>query len=310
MAEGLRMFYARHKRDKSLRIPVSDIRPEDREDLICEYCDARIEWVKPHKRNGKNISAFLRLKKHVSHDPKCQNIVKTAITALVARSRNIEDGKNIIADDGSNFIFRMHVLTEASEAAGKARRAFDEESDPEKKAVKRICYQKTERRLSDYFNTATGVARIRAKIEENIDKQSLSELVKIDCNGKQISWNDFFYDEERYPILFKNASKIDHPVAILITVKDEKKHVKNQGGEFYGLNGEVCVIEHNDKTKDYFSPSLTCHSSDIFENLRPQDEILVVGKVKPSTRPWKENITYKNININIVNKKQISHIKS
>ncbi|ROU13468.1 hypothetical protein EB837_13405 [Kluyvera ascorbata] len=309
MAEGLRMFYARHKDDKSLRIPVSEIRPEGREDLICEYCDARIEWVKPHKRNGKNISAFLRLKKHVAHNPQCQNIVKMAINALVARSRNIEDGKNIIDDDGSNFIFRMHVLTEASETAGKARRAFDEESDPDKKTVKRIRYQKTERRLSDYFNTATGVAKIRAKIEESIDKQSLSELVKIDYNGKKISWSDFFYDEERYPILFKKSPKIDHPVAILITVKNEKKHLKNQGGDFYGLNGEVCIIENDDKTKDYFSPSLTCHSSDIFDNLLPQDEILVVGKVKPSTRPWKEDITYKNIGINIVNKKQISHIK-
>ena len=45
------------------------------------------------------------------------------------------------------------------------------------------------------------------------------------CNGKKISWNDFFYDEDRYPIFLKKTDKITHPVAILITVKEAQKHI-------------------------------------------------------------------------------------
>ena len=55
MAEGLKMFYARHERATHARIPVADIQESEREGLICGFCPARISWVKAHKRNGKNL---------------------------------------------------------------------------------------------------------------------------------------------------------------------------------------------------------------------------------------------------------------
>lgn len=310
MAEGLKMFYARHERDKINRISVSDIDQDDRDGLICEFCNAKISWVKAHKRNGKNISAFLRLQKNEEHALDCDNVVKSALKSLVAHSRNIEDGKLLIDVEESNFIFRMNVLIDASFASRKAQIAMDEEENPEQKAHKRIQYQKTEKRLTDYFSTAGGIARIRARIEESTDRKTLEELIKIDYNGQEISWNDFFYDEDRYPILFKKADKIKHPVAILVTVKSEQKQIKREKNEFYSLNGETCILEYNDKTKDYFSPSLTCNNSNFFEKLRTQDEIIVVGKIRPTTHPWREGKTYKNLNFNIINKKQIVRLKN
>ncbi|ECC1692326.1 hypothetical protein DPB93_07260 [Salmonella enterica subsp. salamae] len=309
MAEGLKMFYARHERDKSRRIPVAEIEQSDKKGLICEFCDAKIDCVKAHQRNGKNISAFLRLHKNESHRSNCGNIVKSAINALVAHSQSIEDGKPLIDNGESNFIFRMNVLIDATLTSKKAKIAMDEEINPEEKVRKRIRYQKAEKCLSDYFNTATGVARIRSKIEESTDKKSLSDLVKIVYDGKQISWNDFFYDEERYPVLFKKADKIKHPVAILITVKHQQKHVKTAKNEFYSLNGDVCVLENEDKTKDYFSPALTCNDETFFEKFQPGDEIVIVGNVRITTKPWIEGKTYKNLNFSIINKKQITRIK-
>jgi hypothetical protein len=123
----------------------------------------------------------------------------------------------------------MNVLIEASADLRKASFIPEEEADPEEKARKRIRYKKTEKRLADYFNTAAGIAKIRAKIEESSDKKTLSDLVKIDYNGKKISWNDFFYDEDRYPILFKKAAKITYPVAILITVKKRENTLIMKG---------------------------------------------------------------------------------
>ena len=272
MAEGLKMFYARDARNIHSHIPVADIKESERDRLICEFCPAKISWVKAHKRNGKNISAFLRLQKNEEHTFDCKNSVKSAITSLVAHSQNIEDGKLLLKAQDSAFIFRMNVLIEASAALRKASFTPDEEADSEEKARKRIRYKKTEKHLADYFNTAAGIAKIRAKIEESSDKKTLSDLVKIDYNGKKISWNDFFYDEDRYPILFKKAEKIAHPVAILITVKQAQKHINTERGSFCSLKGELCTLEHEDKSKEFFAPGLTCNDTTFFENLGAKDE--------------------------------------
>lgn len=310
MAEGLKMFYARHERATHARIPVAEIKESDREGLICEFCPAKISWVKAHKRNGKNISAFLRLQKHEHHASGCDNNVKSAITALVAHSQNIEDGQLLINTKGSIVIFRMNVLIEACANARKAKLSMDEGSTPEEKAHKRVRYQKTDKRLTDYFNTAAGIARIRARIEESSDKKTLSERVKIDCNGKQISWNDFFYDEDRYPILFKKAAKITHPVAILLTAKNQQKHITTERSDFYSLNGEVCTLENNDNTKEYFSPNLTCNDPAFFNRFHAQDELIVIGYVRTTTKPWTEGKIFKNLHFNIINKKQITRLKN
>ncbi|MGK8541546.1 hypothetical protein ACRS43_01455 [Enterobacter cloacae] len=309
MAEGLKMFYARDARNINSHIPVADIKESERDRLICEFCPAKISWVKAHKRNGKNISAFLRLQKNEEHTFDCKNSVKSAITSLVAHSHNIEDGKLLLEAQDSAFIFRMNVLIEASAALRKASFTPDEETDSEEKARKRIRYKKTEKRLADYFNTAAGIAKIRAKIEESSDKKTLSDLVKIDYNGKKISWNDFFYDEDRYPILLKKAAKIAHPVAILITVKKAREHINTERSNFYALKGELCTLEHEDKSKEFFAPSLTCNDTTFFENLGAKDEIIVIGKVRPTTNHWGEGKIYKNLNINVFNKKQITRLK-
>ncbi|WP_203461851.1 hypothetical protein [Enterobacter cloacae] len=309
MAEGLKMFYARDARNIYSHIPVADIKESERDRLICEFCPAKISWVKAHKRNGKNISAFLRLQKNEEHTFDCKNSVKSAITSLVAHSQNIEDGKLLLEAQDSAFIFRMNVLIEASAALRKASFTPDEEADSEEKARKRIRYKKTEKRLADYFNTAAGIAKIRAKIEESSDKKTLSDLVKIDYNGKKISWNDFFYDEDRYPILFKKAEKIAHPVAILITVKQAQKHINTERGSFCSLKGELCTLEHEDKSKEFFAPGLTCNDTTFFENLGAKDEIIVIGKVRPTIKQWGEGKIFKNLNINVFNKKQITRLK-
>lgn len=309
MAEGLKMFYARHERAIHTPISVAEIQESDREGLICQFCPAKISWVKAHKRNGKNISAFLRLQKNEHHASDCGNTVKSAVTTLVAHSQNIENGKLLIDANDSIFVFRMNVLIEAGTSVRKARLSLDEECTPEEKARKRVRYQKTEKRLTDYFNTAIGIAKIRARIEESRDKKALSELIKIDYNGKEISWNDFFYEEDRYPILFKNAEKIRHPVAILSTVKHQQKHIKTERSEFYSLNGEVCILENTDNTKDYFSPNLTCNDPMIFEKFHAQDELIIIGNVRTTTKTWTEKKIFKNLNFNIINNKQITRLK-
>ncbi|MCM7513953.1 type I restriction-modification system subunit M N-terminal domain-containing protein [Enterobacter hormaechei] len=149
---------------------------------------------------------------------------------------------------------------------------------------------------------------ISDKFESHRKKMFADEEQKC-CNGKKISWNDFFYDEDRYPVLFKKADKITHPVAILITVKDAQKHINTEKSNFYSLKGELCTLEHEDKSKEFFAPGLTCNDTTFFEKLEAKDEIIVIGKVRPIIKQWSEGKIFKNLNINVFNKKQITRLK-
>ena len=308
MAEGLKMFFARHGGKSKIVIPVSEIGPDDRHVLLCQFCDARITWVQAHRRNEKNVSAYLRLGPNAVHAEKCKNQMKVSIEILVSQSQNLADNKNIFKKNMHEFVFRMNVLVDAEFEVSRAKKEFEETSNPEEKERKRTLYRHTQNRAADYFNSAAGIAKIRAKIEESSDKKVLSELVKIEFNNKKISWNDFFYDEDRYPILFKKASKIKHPIAMMLTVKSASEFISKNSSEFFTLKGDMCVIKNDEsEQKDYFAPALNSSQSELFDNLQPEDELIIVGRVKASSNSWK-HIIFKNITFWISNKKQLARI--
>lgn len=187
MGKGLKMFSARHERSGGSPIPVADIQQDDRTDLICEFCSARISYVSAYIRNGKRIAAFLRLQKNIEHTAGCRNNVENAVKSLVSHSHNIEHNKALFDNNESGYTFRMNVLINAIFDANREKKTLDAEEDPQQKVRRRIQYQQTEKRLADYFSSATGIAKIRANIEENSDKKRFSELITIDCNGQKIS---------------------------------------------------------------------------------------------------------------------------
>lgn len=306
MAYGLKMFSARHDSKGKLVIPVSKIVPDDRHGLLCEFCDARITWVQAHRRNEKNVAAYLRLGPNAEHAAECANQIKFATETIVSQSKSIEGKDSLFLKKNDEIVFRMNVLVDADFEVRKAKKELEETTSPEEKERKRTLYRQSKDRLSDYFNSAAGIAKIRARIEESNDKKVLSDLVKIEFNNKKISWNDFFYDEDRYPILFKKASKIKHPVAMALSVKTACELIKNNNNEFFSLKGNMCVIDGNeDGIKDYFAPALNSKKSDLLDNLYPEDELIIVGRVNVSSKPWK-HIEYKNIIFWISNKKQLT----
>ncbi|QTF10228.1 hypothetical protein HC231_21575 [Brenneria izadpanahii] len=303
MAEGLKMFYARHEQKNKKIIHISEIKPIDRDFLLCQFCDAKITWVDSYQRMGRTIPSYLRLWPKAMHGAECKNRVKSAVDALVAQSKNVEDDKSIFLDNNTGYIFRMNILTDASFDVHRARTEYNDATDSNDKKRKIIQYISSEKKLADYFNSAAGIAKIRAKIEDSADRRGLSELIKIALHKKNISWNNFFYDEDRYPVLFKNADKINHPVAIALTVKS----IKNIKANFISLKGEECHVETSNHLKDYFSPEINTNIEAVFEGIHLGDELIVVGWIKTSVREW-NNITYKNITFRLSHKKQFSKI--
>lgn len=309
MANGLKMFFARHKERNNKILSISLIGPEDRESLFCQFCEAKITWVQPHKRGEKNVSAYLRLGRNAAHTEGCKNLVNSAIEALVSQSKKIEASKDIFTKEKNAFIFRMNVLVDTEAEENKEKRAFEEESDPEEKERKGRRYQRTSNQLTDYFNSAAGIVKIRARIEESDDKKILSDLIKIELNKKLIDWEDFFYAENRYHILFEKAPNIKHPIAIMLTVKKAIELVPSIKNEFFTVKGDACIIDENINgfSKTHFSPAINANTKEFLQDLNPDDEIIVIGKVKVKQTSWK-HIIYKNITLWISNKKQISKL--
>lgn len=309
MGKGLKMFNARHERSGGRPVPVADIKQGDRDDLICEFCAARISYVSAYTRNGKRIAAFLRLQKNVEHALGCSNNVENAVKSLVAQSHNTEHNKALFDNNESGYTFRMNVLINAIFDAVKEKKTLDAEEDQQQKVRRRVQYQQTEKRLADYFSSAAGIAKIRANIEEKSDKQRLSELITIDYNGQKISWNDFYYEEDRYPALFRRAEKIKHPIAILLTVKETVKLV-DKNTRFYTLKGDVSTLSHGEKSKEHYSPSVNSCTREFLTKFKQEEEIIVIGFIKTKARPWKSNIIYKNMSFWITSKKQVTKINS
>jgi len=309
MAEGLKMFHARHEGKNNKIIPIAEIGPEDRTELLCQYCNAKITWVDSYKRSGRTVLSYLRLRPNAEHAEKCKNRVKSAIENLVAHSQNVEYDKQIFDNNNAGFIFRMNVLIDATFDLSKSKKLYEEEKDPIEKERKRTSYRQIENKLADYFNSATGIAKIRAKIEESSDKKALSKMVKIQINKKEVSWNDFLYDEDRYPILFNKAEKIKHPVAIALTVKSASELILKSKKPFFTLKGEACHVDIEKNLKDYYSPVLNTQYENILDDLNPNDEIIIVGTLKTKTKTNHfMHITYKNLIFWIKNKKQFTKI--
>jgi hypothetical protein len=51
---------------------------------------------------------------------------------------------------------------------------------------------------------------------EELDR--LTDLVKIQYKDSAHSWNDFYYDDDRYHVLVNKLEKsqIDHPIALVV----------------------------------------------------------------------------------------------
>ena len=308
MAKGLKMFFARQSKNDDQLVSISAITKDSKDGLICEYCDANVIWVDSFVRLGRTISPYLRLGPNQEHSASCKNNVRTAVEALVAKSTNIEDTKDIFLSDQGTFTFRMNVLLEAESDFKRAKKAYEDECDSEVRERKNREYKASERRLSNYFNSAAGIAKIWERIEESSDKKLLSELVVIEFNGKKIKWNNFFYDESRYPILHKKGDGIEHPVAIAFTVKETSKHIDTDSSNFYTVKGDKCIVHSAEDQIIHYVPSLNAHTDDYFNNLQEGDELIIIGKPKcPRGEPWR-HLIYKNLKFWVSNEKQLTKL--
>jgi hypothetical protein len=299
MAKGIKMDSGRKKSVGQKIFKISQISKKDNGDLSCTYCSAKIMYVSSYMilSSGKKVSAYLKLWSNENHDEDCRNTVDGAVRQVVAESKAVEGNQSIFEDQQDrSVIFRLNLLKDAQEVIEKAVSINNNSRDIDKEFIG-TDYIKSGQKIESYFRSAIGVAKIRTLIQENDELEKFKKLVKIEYKGSIYSWNDFYYDNDRYHVLANKLekSRIDHPIALVVTTKKPFEYFEN--ARKYRWTIQCFSERHNDKAKNrVIIPRIKTSIEKIADMFTVQSTYILVGDVW--LQPVKYDI-YRNINIAI-----------
>ena len=198
-------------------VSIRDI-PDGTQGLKCAGCDARVRKVGDHKRNSGTITvrAYLGLIKG-DHCDGCRYRAQDALKNVVATS-NAATGEEIFAARGDAFEYRLHVMEERLRIGDAAHKAHTD--DPASQAL-RAEYEQTAQELTPYLRSATAIARLYARLDDDMDPWFRVAVVIRQRDGI-FSWTDFCYDESRLNVLVRALNKspkkrLGHTVACVFT---------------------------------------------------------------------------------------------
>lgn len=308
MAKGLKMEAARKKDFESRVFNIGQLSKSDNGNLKCRFCDAEVQYVSAHTKGASKtpIAAYLKLWQEENHNADCGYSVKGAVEQLVADSNAVEDISPIfeLQEDGS-CLFRMNILVDAQRVAKDSLSIGNDHNGLVRQFDGRN-YVRTERRLASYFRSASGIAKLRALVQDSSDVELLGRLVKIQHKDNFISWNDFYYDESRYHVLFNRLerSKLFHPVAVKVTAKGEVNYYA--AAKYFPWSFQ-CYSEtiYINGSKRVIIPRLQLAKERFANQISLGDTYLVVGEAWVSKAKDEKSI-FRNFNISVFNKSQFT----
>ncbi len=307
MAKGLKMESAKKKDSGSCIFNIGQLSKLNNGNLKCKFCDAEVQYVSAHTKGASKtpVAAYLKLWQDEIHNENCGYSVKGAVDQLVADSNAIEDISPIfeLQEDGS-YLFRMNILVEAQRVAQELSSVGNDINNSEQQFGGRN-YVRTERHLASYFRSASGIAKLRALIQDSSDVEMLAQLVKIQYKDSFIGWNDFYYDESRYHVLFNRLAKsrLPHPVAVNLTIKGEVNYY--EAAKYFPWSFQ-CYSEtvHANESKRVIIPKLQLAKERLASHISSGNTYLVVGEVW-ANKVKDEGSIFRNFNVSVFNKSQV-----
>ncbi|MDR5907590.1 hypothetical protein [Franzmannia qiaohouensis] len=298
MAKGIKMVcaYKRELETATVR-NIQELSKADNGSLFCEdpRCRTRVEYNSGYTRLATNttVSPYLKLAKDCCHAAECKNSISGAVKVFVGDSRDVENVPDIFEDtqDGS-FTFRLNLLEQSRTQLNKLSDKMA--TEPEGSSLGKE-YVETKKRLASYCKSAAGISRLRSLIQDRSDVEDFESLVKIQYKDRQVMWKDFFYDDERYHVLYNrlSRSRIEHPIAIRVTAKQ----VKSSKVEQYPVSIQ-CYAETEEQSS--YIPWVNLHQDLKDLELSSGQSYIVLGHVSNS-----EKDRFKNLKFAINNRQQI-----
>ncbi|WP_156830550.1 hypothetical protein [Methylobacter marinus] len=300
------MEFAKKKDSGDAVFHVSKLQKSDNENLGCRYCGADIQYVSAHTRGASKtpVSAHLKLWQDAEHRNSCGYSVKGAVEFLVADSKSVENTNPIfvLQNDGS-YLFRMNILIDAQKVAQNITESGGRFESSEHLSTRRN-YIRSEEQLASYFRSAAGIVKLRSLIQESSDVEELKRLVKIQYKNGFISWNDFYYDDTRYHILFNRLAKgnLPHPVAVSVTLKGTVGLNKEARYFPWSFQCYSQINEENKKRRVYI-PRLQLAKESLHRSMSDGETFLIVGDAW-SNKVKDDFSIFRSFNISVYNKSQ------
>ena len=197
------------------------VTPAGLKDLRCNSCHARVRFCPDHLKNsGKvEVHAYFGLSSGSTHVDGCRYTVTRAVQILAAES-NAATGHEVFVQDGATHRYRLNLVTVALGEANDLHKTAV--SSGESAVAVRYAHRADIARLDPYIQTATAVARLYQRVEEENDREHLRNAITIVNDQIIVPWREFCYDEDQWRHLYDRLSRgrITHPVAIVGTFGD------------------------------------------------------------------------------------------
>ncbi|GAA5131878.1 hypothetical protein [Alloalcanivorax gelatiniphagus] len=306
MSKGIKMEFSKKNDSGDTIYHISKLKKSDNGNLHCRYCGTDVQYVSSYTRGASNtpVSAYLKLWQDAEHSDECGYSVRGAVDLLVAESKSVEDTTPIfvLQDDGS-YLFRMNILVDAHKVAQDLSK-YGKGFEASEHLSSRRNYIRSEKQLASYFRSAAGIAKLRSLIQESPDVEALKGSIKIQYKDSFVSWNDFYYDETRYRILFNRLLKgqISHPVAVNITLKGEASLYGEAKYFPWSFQSYSQTVTSNGKKLVYI-PKLQLARGIFTKNISAGDTLLVVGDVR-ANKIKDESSIFRGFNISVFNRSQ------
>lgn len=313
MTKGLKMDEARRDGFGERVFPIEKLSRDLNGTLQCRHCNARVQYVSSHTKESSRrpVAAYLKLWQGAEHENSCPFTVKGAIEQLVATSQSVEGADQLIVLQlEGKWLFRMNVLVNAVDQLEQPRGASTAAVQPGRRP-RSTTFRSSGDRLASYFRSAVGVARIRSLIQESDDLNLLKKLLVIEYKSQKISWNEFYYDDDRYRAMHKalHSREFQYPVAVQVCVKGDVEHYSNAKKYFWSCRCYSQITE-NDGTKQIFVPTIRFSDEGVAKRIAPGKTYLLVcsarlGKDSDPIIKDGKAIIYKNLNFSVHNSSQL-----
>lgn len=235
-------------------VKVNEVTEEMRKNktLICKTkgCNARLTWVKSHKKISGIEYIFFRLlnnkEKKEQHASFCKFNTKGRINTIVASS----DSDILESIDNEQYELRLNLLCEAlnklEDEDDNPEVTDDVPKDPRDKNFKRIGKLKT------YLSTMNKVMQLRSEVEND---EELRHHIKLIFNDKKVTWDNFYYENDEFERVYNYISKsgigvdkitIHHPICVQGEVI-EFEDLKPKGYNFYSIKLKSTTLNEGNK---------------------------------------------------------------
>ncbi len=245
--------------------------------LRCLYCGAGVSFVPQHTREigGKvfGVQGYFRLLPKTSHDERCTFNIQGKLDTIARRSLGV-----LQALEEGQYRFRLLAHKEMRDLSLHSSRINLSRRYDQREAHSASASIAEHLLLSAYLNTAKRVLQLHARCQAD---NSLRHVIELVFNGLSISWDEFYYEPERYLAAYRWLGRkyASFPIAIAGRVS-KIEAIKTRGRLLHVVKLMPSTPEkyvRDSTVAELVGASVWCSQESWLQPLQQDDMVLIFG---------------------------------